>query len=461
MSNSNLVGYTRYAPSNHKTSPRKNKIDTITIHCTAGGKNNSAKSFCDYFATTDKKASCNYVVGGDGSIGLSVPEEDRSWCTSNADNDNRAVTIEVASDSKAPYEITDAALNSTIQLCADICKRNGIARLWWSTNKINRVNHLNGCNMTVHRDYASKACPGEYIYNRLGYIADEVNKLLTSEVSVMGNTTAVDEQKLTKIAGKSVIPKSVMVKVLENKDLEKYIELIGYFYEAGEVYGIRADLAICQSFLETGWFTFKGYVRPEWHNYAGLGATDKNANKNIAIFPNDFIGAVAQVQHLLAYANNEDPEKLCRDWKVVDPRFNLVTRGVAPYVEWLGQKENPKGKGWATGKDYGYKILKIYNDIYEQFKSEIERPSTNVEQFIKEVTEPSIEDLSKRRDTKDYVVQINPTKVNIFNDPKGKVVGILERSIQTIIEEQDGYGLLQNGKGWIQLCFTTFIKDAE
>lgn len=110
-----------------------------------------------------------------------VEEKDRSWCSSNRENDNRAVTIEVASDSYAPYAVSDSAYNATIKLVADICKRNGIEKLVWSNDKNERVNHLNGANMTVHRDFANKACPGDYLYSRMGDIAEKVNAILDKE----------------------------------------------------------------------------------------------------------------------------------------------------------------------------------------------------------------------------------------------------------------------------------------
>ena len=174
MSNSTLAGYTRN--TKNRTSPRNHKIDTITIHCYVGQV--TAKQGCDYFATTDRECSANYVVGKDGSIGISVEEKDRSWCSSNEANDQRAVTIEVASDTKHPYAVTDKAYAALLDLVTDICRRNGIKKLVWSTKKSDRVNHKNGCNMTVHRDYANKACPGDYLYNRHGEIAAEVNRRL-------------------------------------------------------------------------------------------------------------------------------------------------------------------------------------------------------------------------------------------------------------------------------------------
>lgn len=169
---------TYYNEAKFYTKTRNAKIDTITIHCYVGQV--TAKRGCDDFAnrTEDNAASCNYVVGYDGSIGVSVPESGRSWCTSSGSNDNRAITFEIASESKHPYEVTQEAYDAMIKLIADVCKRNNIKRLVWSTDKNERMNHLNGCNMTVHRDYANKSCPGDYLYNKHGEIAAAVNKLL-------------------------------------------------------------------------------------------------------------------------------------------------------------------------------------------------------------------------------------------------------------------------------------------
>lgn len=174
MSNSTLVDYTRISPN--RTSPRNHKIDTITIHCVVGQC--SVETLGNIFAPTSRQASSNYGVGVDGRIGMYVEEKDRSWCSSNAANDNRAITIEVASDTTHPYAVNAKAYAALLDLVTDICRRNGIKKLVWSTNKNERVNHLNGCNMTVHRDYANKSCPGDYLYERHGAIAAEVNKRL-------------------------------------------------------------------------------------------------------------------------------------------------------------------------------------------------------------------------------------------------------------------------------------------
>lgn len=182
MSNSPLATYTRI--TKNKTSPRNHEIDTITIHCIVGQW--TAKQGCDYFATTDRECSANYVVGKDGSIGLSVDEKDRAWTSggtlsvngiTGSMNDHRAVTIEVASDTTHPYAITDEAYKALVNLVADICKRNGIKELKWKADK-SLVGKVDKQNMTVHRWFANKACPGDYLYNLHDEIAKEVNEKL-------------------------------------------------------------------------------------------------------------------------------------------------------------------------------------------------------------------------------------------------------------------------------------------
>ena len=180
--NSPLQTYQKISPN--RTSPRNHKIDTITIHCMAG--NLSIETCGNAFSRKSRRASSNYGIGTDGRIAMYVEEKDRSWASSNASNDHRAVTIEVANDGGADtgWHISDRAMESLLALVTDICRRNQIKKLVWSTNKTNRVKHLNGCNMTVHRDFAAKACPGDYLYRKHPYIAEQVNKRLSTLPSV-------------------------------------------------------------------------------------------------------------------------------------------------------------------------------------------------------------------------------------------------------------------------------------
>ena len=173
FTNSPLVTYTNL--TDHKTPNRSHAIDTVTSHCIVGQW--TAKQCCDYFATTERQCSSNYVVGTDGSIGLSVEEKDRSWCSSNSGNDHRAITIEVASDTEHPYAVNDTAYETLIVLLADICRRNGIDQLRWRADPT-LVGQTDKQNMTVHRWFANKACPGEYLYERHSDIAARVNAIL-------------------------------------------------------------------------------------------------------------------------------------------------------------------------------------------------------------------------------------------------------------------------------------------
>lgn len=188
MSNSPLVDYTILSPN--CTKPRNHEIDTITIHCVVGQCD--VRVLGNMFANPKRQGSSNYGIGKDGKIGLFVEEKNRSWCSggkdkngnpirvngmSGGDNDHRAITIEVASDTTHPYAVTKAAYNSLINLLVDICKRNSIKELKWKGDK-NLVGRVDQQNMTVHRWFANKACPGDYLYNRHGQIAKEVNARL-------------------------------------------------------------------------------------------------------------------------------------------------------------------------------------------------------------------------------------------------------------------------------------------
>lgn len=199
FTNSPLVSYTKLSP-NH-SGQRNHAIDTITIHCVVGQC--SVETLGNIFAPTSRQASSNYGVGVDGRIGMYVEEKNRSWCTSSAANDHRAITIEVASDTTEPYAVRDNVFAALLDLVTDICKRNGIKKLVWSTNKTDRVNHKNGCNMTVHRDYANKSCPGKYLYDRHGEIAAEVNKRLGADepkVETPATTSAIKKGDVVSIA---------------------------------------------------------------------------------------------------------------------------------------------------------------------------------------------------------------------------------------------------------------------
>jgi len=198
FTNSPLVNYTRISPN--RTKNRNHAIDTITIHCVVGQC--SVETLGSIFAPTSRQASSNYGVGTDGRIGMYVEEKDRSWCSSSASNDHRAVTIEVASDTYAPYAVNSKAYASLINLVADICKRNGIKELKWKADK-SLIGQVSKQNMTVHRWFASTSCPGDYLYSRMGDIASKVNAKLNSG-TISNSTKPATPQSSTSTSSGSI-----------------------------------------------------------------------------------------------------------------------------------------------------------------------------------------------------------------------------------------------------------------
>ena len=179
MSNSNLVSYTKWSPNHSGT--RNHSINIITIHMVVGQC--SVEALGDIFAPTSRQASSNYGIGYDGRIGQYVDEANRSWCSSSSWNDNRAITIETASDTTYPYAVKDAAYESLINLCADICKRNGKSKMvWyptWDEFEANYEKDDKTMYMTLHRWFAATSCPGAYLEEHMSDIAERVTKMLT------------------------------------------------------------------------------------------------------------------------------------------------------------------------------------------------------------------------------------------------------------------------------------------
>ena len=186
MSNSSLVSYTKLSP-NH-SGARTHSIDRISPHCVVGQL--SAEGICGCFTSSSVQASCNYGIGTDGRISLCVEEKNRSWCSSSNANDQRAVTIECASDKTEPYAMNDNVYASLVKLCTDICQRNGKKKLLWFGDKDKTLNYSPASDemvLTVHRWFANKSCPGDWLYARLGDLAAKVTANLGG-----GNSSTTD-----------------------------------------------------------------------------------------------------------------------------------------------------------------------------------------------------------------------------------------------------------------------------
>ena len=187
MSNSPLVRYAKMSP-NH-SGKRTHAIDRITPHCAVVQCDVGALG--ELFSKASRQASSNYGIGVDGQIGMFVEECNRSWCSSNEANDQRAVTIECASDAIEPYAMRDAVYRSLIYLCTDICSRNSKTKLLWFGDREKTLSYTpkpDEMVLTVHRWFANKSCPGDWLYSRLGDLAEKVTKLLAD--TPLDNTAA-------------------------------------------------------------------------------------------------------------------------------------------------------------------------------------------------------------------------------------------------------------------------------
>ena len=180
--NSPLVAYRKISPN--QSGNRTHSIDRITPHCVVGQC--TAESLGALFADPERQASSNYGIDKDGRVGMYCPESNRSWCTSNRDNDQRAITVECASDTAHPYAMNDAVYECLIALCTDICRRNGKTKLLWFADKDKSLAYEPAADemlITVHRWFANKSCPGDWLYSRLGDVADRVTATLGTVVA--------------------------------------------------------------------------------------------------------------------------------------------------------------------------------------------------------------------------------------------------------------------------------------
>ena len=201
--NSPLVSYTKLSP-NH-SGQRTHSIDRITPHCVVGQC--SVETLGNIMYPTSRQASCNYGIGPDGRVGMYVEEKNRSWCSSSNANDQRAITIECASDTTHPYAMTDKVYATLITLCTDICRRNGKKKLLWFADKNKSLAYSpkqDEMVLTVHRWFTNKSCPGDWLYSRLGDVAAKVTANLSSTTSTTTPSTSKTTEEVAQevIAGK-------------------------------------------------------------------------------------------------------------------------------------------------------------------------------------------------------------------------------------------------------------------
>lgn len=424
MSNSSLVSYTKISPN--RTSPRNHKIDTITIHCVVGQL--SAESICGCFTSPERKASCNYGIGTDGRVALCVEEQDRSWCSSNAANDHRAVTIECASDKTDPYAINDNVYKALIELCADICKRNDIKELKWKADK-SLIGQTDKQNMTVHRWFANKSCPGDYIYNRLGQIAAEVNAKLSSSTPRIQNAT-----------------QATAFKKLDNKDV---ISKIGpAFTEDQKKSGILASVSFAQFILESA--CGKSELAQNANNCFGMKAD---------LSGNTWSGSVWDGTKYKKKTKEWDGAKYITVYSYFRA-YPTVEDSIADHSAYLlGAKKNSKKRydGLAGCTDHEKAVQIIKDGGYATSPTYVKNILNTIKQYdLKQYdytgAAESVTNATKYPETP-FTVKVIIDDLNYRSKPSmaGVVKGQTGKGIFTIVQVSNDWGKLKSGAGWIYL----------
>ena len=233
-----MVAYTKLSP-NH-SGQRTHSIDRITPHCVVGQC--TAEGLGDWFYKSSTQASSNYGIDKDGRVGMYVEEKNRSWCSSSGANDQRAITIECASDTTEPYAFRDVVYQRLIELCIDICKRNGKNKLIWFGDKDKTLNYSPKSGemiLTVHRWFANKSCPGNWMYARMGDLAENVTKALQGSDSGSGGGSDSKGMQATVLKDLSETDVIKKVSALFTADMKKS--------------GILTSVSLAQFILESGY----------------------------------------------------------------------------------------------------------------------------------------------------------------------------------------------------------------
>ena len=416
-------------------------VKGLMIH-SVGCPQPKADVFMKNWNRADANACVHAIVEPDGDVYQLLPWEHRGWhCGGGANNTHIGVEMTEPSTIKyaggASWTETGNGENTknhvlatyryAVELFVYLCQQFGLDPM--ADGVI--ISHSEGCK----RGIASNHGDVEHLWSKFGLSMGQFRKDIKA---AMEGSTA--EDSLTAIMGKAQATTEQMKSYLKKKNPsvpQSVLDMIPLYISEGEAEGVRGDMAFAQSCLETGNFTFSGSaVTLSQNNFCGLGVTQRG--KTGLSFETAQLGIRAQIQHLKAYASTD---KLRNER--IDPRFRYVTRGCAPYAEWLGQKENPQGKGWAAGEKYGEKILSILKAVISEGKVQF------MESLI--LSAP-------------YTVRISIPDLNIRRGPgtdfskTGKFTGV---GIFTIVEEKDGWGLLkayaEKRDGWISLAFTTRI----
>lgn len=437
FTNSLLVDYVKISPNS--TNPRNQPISVITIHHMAG--NLSVESCGNVFSTTDRQASSNYGIGSDGRVGMYVEEANRSWCSSNRENDHKAVTIEVANDdtSSGNWHVSDAALSKLIDLCVDICQRNGIPRLNYTGDKTG--------NLTMHKWFTPTQCPGPYLESKFPYIAEQVN------LQLMGTSSNNKEEEK---------PSGTQGSIFLGLSTEEAVAKIGHLCRADmQKSGILASVSAAQFILESGYG--KSELAQKANNCFGIKAS---------LSGNTWAGSTwdgSSVHTIPTQEQNPDGSyvAITADFR----KYACVEDSVADHSAYLlGAKKgrNKRYKGLAGCKDYRKAVQIIKDGGYATDLGYVDKLCNIIERY--NLTQYDTGDVPDTVDpapdtpagvSLPYLVKVSIPNLNIRKGPgtnysrTGYFTGV---GVFTIVEESSGegatrWGKLKSGMGWISLDY--------
>ena len=439
--NSPLVDYVKISPNS--TNPRNQPISVITIHHMAG--NLSVESCGNVFAATDRQASSNYGIGSDGRVGMYVEEANRSWCSSNRENDHKAVTIEVANDdtTSGNWHVSDAALSKLIDLCVDICQRNGIPKLNFTGDKTG--------NLTMHKWFTPTQCPGPYLESKFPYIAEQVNLRLT------GSASSNEEEN------PSALPSNTQGTDFLGLSTEEAVSKIGKLCRADmKKSGILASVSAAQFILESGYG--KSELSQKANNCFGMKASLSGNTWSGSTWDGSSVHTIP--------TQEQNPDGSCVAITADFRKYACVEDSVSDHSAYLLSAKKGRSKrykGLAGCRDYKKAVQIIKDGGYATDLDYVNKLCNIIERY--NLTQYDTDAVTNTTGTAPdtpapvlpYLVKVSIPNLNIRKGPgtnyarTGFFTGI---GVFTIVDvsagqgSDTGWGKLKSGAGWISLDYT-------
>ncbi|HEL1183387.1 TPA: glucosaminidase domain-containing protein [Streptococcus equi subsp. zooepidemicus] len=436
--NSSMVAYTKLSP-NH-SGQRTHSIDRISPHCVVGQC--TAEGLGDWFYKSSTQASSNYGIDKDGRVGLYVEEKNRSWCTSSNANDQRAITIECASDTTEPYTMNSKVYDTLIKLCTDICKRNGKKKLLWFADKDKSLNYAPKSDemvITVHRWFANKSCPGNWLYARLGDVAAKVTANLADTGTAPVATTKTQATVFSKLSEAEVVAKAGALFTADQKKC-----------------GILASVSMAQFILESGYG--KSELAQNANNCFGM---------KTSLSGNTWSGSTWDGKSKYTKKTQEEYTKGEMTTITADFRkYPCIEDSISDHSAYLlGAKNGSKLRydGLKGCTDYKKAAQIIKDGGYATSSTYVSNLCSIIEkwkltQFDVGASTPAPDNTVKKFPATPFMVRVIIDNLNYRSEPSmnGRVNGQTGVGTFTIMEVKNGWGRLKSGAGWIYLENTEY-----